>query len=214
MAGAGLKLLPPDKCDGDSDFDRFTKLLCAYMGCQDNDYVHMMTSPQTAAGIEIGTAALDTLDQAFRQRGREEGQLAILNTRLYYVLISLTDKAAFTIVDNVQNSNGMEAWRRLRERYSRTNQQKSIMSLVAIMGMKLPDDNSLEQKFVNFEVEMNRYEMATGNQLPDSAKVGILVATTTGRLHEHLVLNMSDQTTYAQVRVTIMNYVKSKKRFD
>ena len=68
-------------------------------------------------------------------------------------------------MDNVTDANGMEAWRRLRERYSRTNQQQSIMSLVAIMGMKLPDDNSLEQKFVNFEVEMNRYEMATGNQL-------------------------------------------------
>ena len=102
-----------------------------------------------------------------------------MKTRLYYVLISLTDKAAFTIVDNAHNSNGMEAWRRLRERYSRTNQQKSIVSLVASMAMKLPDDNTLEHKFVNFEVEMNRYEMATGNQLPDSAKVGILVATTT-----------------------------------
>ena len=79
------------------------------------------------------------------------------------------------------------------------------------MGMKLPDDNTLEQKFTTFEVEMNRYEMATGNQLPESAKVGILVATTTGRLHEHLVLNMNDTTTYAQVRVTIMNYIKSKK---
>ena len=107
MAGAGLKLLPPDKFDGDSDFERFTKLLCAYMGCQDTDYVHIMTAPQTAGTIVIGPAELDILDQAFRDRGRDEGQLALMHTRLYYVLISLTDKAAFTIVDNVQNSNGV-----------------------------------------------------------------------------------------------------------
>ena len=60
MAGAGLKLLPPDKYDGDSDFERFTKLLSAYMGCQDTDYVHMMTTTHETAG-EIGPAALEAL---------------------------------------------------------------------------------------------------------------------------------------------------------
>ena len=59
------------------------------------------------------------------------------------MLISLTEKSAYTIVDNVQHSNGMEAWRRLRERYLRTNRQKSIMSLAAIMAMRLPDDNTV-----------------------------------------------------------------------
>ena len=38
-----MKLLPPDKFDGDSDFERFTKLLNAYMGWQDADYVQLMT---------------------------------------------------------------------------------------------------------------------------------------------------------------------------
>lgn len=82
---------------------------------------------------------------------------------------------------------------------------------MAIMGMKLPDDNTLEQTFANFETEMSCYEMAAGNQLPDSAKVGILVSTITGRLHEHLVLNVTEETRYAQVRAAVMNYTKSKK---
>ena len=134
MAGAGLNILPPDKFDGDSDFDRFTKLLTAYMGCQDSDYVQLMGQAHRAAG-PITQEALDALDQAMIDGGRDQGQFALLNTRLYYVLISLTDKAASTIVDNAQNSNGIEAWRRLCERYSRTNQHKSIMSFVAIMSM-------------------------------------------------------------------------------
>ena len=117
MAGPGLKLLPPETFDGDSDFERFTKLLSAYLGSQDNDYVHMMTTATQANG-QIGPTAMEALDAAFQQRGREAGELTVMKTRLYYVLISLTDKAAFTIVDNVQESNGMEAWRRLRERYS------------------------------------------------------------------------------------------------
>ena len=57
MAGAGLRLLPPDKFDGDTDFERFTKLLYAYLGSQDGDYVHMMTTTQDAT-TEIGTVAL------------------------------------------------------------------------------------------------------------------------------------------------------------
>ena len=38
MAGSGMKLLPPDKYDGETDFERFAKLLNAYMGCEDQDY--------------------------------------------------------------------------------------------------------------------------------------------------------------------------------
>ena len=42
MAGAGLKRLPPDKYDGFTDFERFAKLLKAYMGCENNDYCDML----------------------------------------------------------------------------------------------------------------------------------------------------------------------------
>ena len=52
---------------------------------------------------------------------------------------------------------------------------------------------------------------ATGDRLADTAKIGILVAVTTGRLHEHLVLNMDETTTYDQTRLKILDYVKSKR---
>ena len=68
MAGAGLKILPPDKYDGESDFERFTKLLWAYMGCQDNDYVHIMSTTQDATG-EINQTAT-----AWMQLSREEAE--------------------------------------------------------------------------------------------------------------------------------------------
>ena len=42
MAGAGMKLLTPGKYDGEAYFERFAKLLNAYMGCQDNDYCDML----------------------------------------------------------------------------------------------------------------------------------------------------------------------------
>ena len=42
MAGPGMKLPPPEKYDGDTDFERFAKLLKAYMGCENNDYCGML----------------------------------------------------------------------------------------------------------------------------------------------------------------------------
>ena len=137
---------------GETGVERFAKLLNAYMGCQDSDYCDML---EVAAkrGAPITIADINGMATTSVQRGRAEGEFKLLNARLYYVLISLTDKGAFTIVDSVDDSNGMEAWHRLAERYARSQRQKSVMSLVAIMGMKLPDDHTLESKFSQFETE-------------------------------------------------------------
>ena len=177
----GVKLCPPPKCDGETDFERFTKLLNAYLGCGNPDYVTLLESA-VEERLPITPEVLQRLADAHQRSGRQPGVFALLNHILYYVLISLTEKSAFTIVDNVESSNGMGAWRRLNDRYSRTQRQKSVMSLVAIMGMKLPDDHSLKDRFVKFETELDRYEKATGDRLPETANIGILVAVTTGRL--------------------------------
>ena len=44
-----MKLLPPEKYDGETDFERFAKLLNAYMDCQDNIY-HGMLEAATRKG--------------------------------------------------------------------------------------------------------------------------------------------------------------------
>ena len=87
----------------------------------------------------------------------------------------------------------------------------SVMSLVAAMGTTLPDDNTLEEKFAPFELELTRYEKATGDELPDMANIGILVAAATGRLHARLVLHLGDLITYGHIRSTVISYAKSKK---
>ena len=89
---------------------------------------------------------------------RTEVEFLLLNAKLYYVLISLTDKGAYTTVDAIDDFNGMEAWRRLSERYARTKRQKSVMALATLMNMSLPDDHTLESKFSQFENELDRYE--------------------------------------------------------
>ena len=132
-----MKLLPPERYDGETDFERFAKLLTAYMGCQDTDYCDML-EVASKRDAPITTADINGMATTSVQRGREPGELKLLNARLYYVLISLTDKGAFTIVDNVEDSNGMESWRKLSDRFARTKRQMAVMSLVAQHGNETP----------------------------------------------------------------------------
>ena len=60
-------------------------------------------------------------------------------------------------------------------------------------------------------MELTRYESVAGEPLPEQRKVGILVAATTGKLHDHLVLNMNDLTTYVQVNYIVVNYMRPEK---
>ena len=43
-----MRLQPPDKYDGETDFERFAKLLRAYMGCHDRDYSDMLMHAETS----------------------------------------------------------------------------------------------------------------------------------------------------------------------
>ena len=38
----GIRLRPPDKYDGETDFEHFAKLLRAYMGCEERIYEAML----------------------------------------------------------------------------------------------------------------------------------------------------------------------------
>ena len=120
MAGTGVKLLPPPKFDGETDFDKFSKLLRAYMGASNTSYGGLFTDAIARGTNEVDDPHLANLRQAHTEAGYEQGELDQMNHTLYYVLASLPQKSAFTIVDQVENNSGLEAFRRLHERLART----------------------------------------------------------------------------------------------
>ncbi len=73
----------------------------------------------------------------------------------------LTEGVAYTIVDNAPGTEGLEAWRRLHERFAKTKTQTTIMQLVAIVSTKLTENN-FESIFAQWETNITKYEAAVG----------------------------------------------------
>ena len=150
------------------------------------------------------TARLDSLDD-----GLETGTTRKMASVLYYVLAGLVDGPAYVLVDQVEDSNGLEAWRLLYQRYARTNIQNAIMTLVTLVNTKL-DDKDFETKFSKWESDITKFERAIEKPLYDEVKVGLLIAGTSGKLHDHLCLTTTTTIKYEDIRNVILSYLKTR----
>ena len=110
-----LKIDPPEKFNGKSDFDYFAKRLKNYMMLSDQDYGPIMKFAENAQS-PVTMDEQDAMDVA------HSGETRRLSSLLYYVLSGLVTDSAYTLFDQVADSNGMEAWRLLTNRYAKTTQ--------------------------------------------------------------------------------------------
>ena len=106
------------------------------------------------------------------------GQTRRISTMMYYVLSGLVTDSAYTLIYQVADSNGMEAWRLLTDRYAKTTQQTAIITLVSIVNTKFEDRN-FETTFAKWESQVTMFERAIEKELYDEIKVGLLIAGTT-----------------------------------
>ena len=140
----------------------------------------------------------------------DAGTTEKLSSLFYYVLSGLTEGPAYTIVDQIEDANGFEAWRRLSNRYAKTKLQSAIMTLVTIVNTKF-NEKDFETTFAEWENYINKFEMAVGKELYDEIKVGLLIAGTTGKLHDHLCLSVTDVVDYDTVRSTVLHYLSPRR---
>ena len=152
----------------------------------------------------------ETMSQELSQDPAEIHALKTqMNPFLYYTLMSLVGGSAYTILEQVEEENGCEAYRRLYLRYARTKMQNAIMRIATIVNMKFHDSN-FETTFTEWESEMHKIEVSLNNKIDDVIKVGILIAGTTGKLHDHLCLTLGDTLSYDDTRDMVINYLKTK----
>ena len=123
--------------------------------------------------------------------------------------MSLIEGSAYTILEQVEEENGCEAYRKLYLRYARTKLQNAIMRMATIVNTKFHDTN-FETTFTEWESEIHKIEVSLSSKLADEIKIGILIAGTTGRIHDHLCLTLGDTLSYDDTRDTVLNYLKSR----
>ena len=211
LEGIKLKVDPPGKFSGTTkdNYEDFEKRLRTYLCLTDTRFPKLLkwalkcTVPITGDALAVyvqenggDTATVD----AIRNR---------MNPFLYYTLMSLVQGSAYTILEQVEEENGCEAYRRLYLRYAKTKMQNAIMRIATIVNTKFHDAN-FETTFTEWESELHKIEVSLETKLDDVIKIGILIAGTTGKLHDHLCLTLGDTLSYGDTRDVVINYLKTK----
>ena len=125
-------------------------------------------------------------------------------------MISLVEGSAFSILEQVEEGNGLEAYRKLSYRSARNKLQNAVLRMASIVNIKFQDSN-FENAFTDWESEIFKLDTSLGpsKRLPDEVKIGILVAATTGKIHDPLCVSMARIETYSEAKETVINYLKS-----
>ena len=130
-----LRVNPPEKFDPTTNFEKYARRLKAYMGMTDKRFTKLMdwAAKQTdeidleVASLEIG----ETLDGEGTGMATSLGDTEMLASTLNYVLIELLEGVPANLLDNNEDMNGLEVWRRLVDRYGKTRTH------LALLGLKL-----------------------------------------------------------------------------
>ena len=224
FGGVKLRIEPPAKFQGGSkdNYEDFEKRLRTYLGLTDAKYPKLLRWV-VQQGMPITKETMTAYLTA--ERATEEQMnmvLQQLNPFLYYTLVSVTEGPAYTIIEQVEEENGYEAYRQLNIRYAKTKMQTAIMRMAAIINIKC-HDSTFENSFAEWEGEIHKLETALrprtvtpdtppdAGKLADAIKIGILIAGTTGKIHDHLCLSLTEVSTYDDARDIVVNYLKSRQ---
>ena len=101
------------------------------------------------------------MDATDTNDGLPVGTTRNLAHTLYYVLTSVATGSVSLLVEQIEDDNGYEAFRRLSHRYLKTRRQTTIMQLVKPVNTKFHDDK-LETEFTQFELDIAKFESALG----------------------------------------------------
>ena len=216
FGGVKLKIEPPSKFTGGSkdNYEDFERRLRTYLSLTDTRFpkllkwVVLQMMPVSTDQIKTYLAAEKyTEDQARLVMNQ-------MNPFLYYTLVSLIEGSAYTILEQVDEENGIEAYRKLYARFAKTKMQNAIMRMAAIINIKF-QDTTFENTFSEWEGEIHKLESALktdkhDGKLADEVKIGILIAGTTGKIHDHLCLSLNEVSVYADARDIVINYLKSR----
>ena len=92
---------------------------------------------------------------------------------LYYTLCNLIGGSAFTILDQVEDGNGLDAYRKVHRRYAKTKIQEAITMRINVANTNFSSESDFETRFAK--------EPALGKPVYDDSKVGLVIVGTARR---------------------------------
>ena len=150
-----LKVKLPDRFAGteNENYEEFEKRLRTYLCLTDQHYAEILKW-SVVQTMPITVTTINTLIENTDKRDLVNQKLQPF---LYYTLLSLIEGSAQTIVEQVEEENGLEAYRKLHLRYAKSKMQNAIMRMATIVNMRFNDNASFETTFADWEYEIHRF---------------------------------------------------------
>jgi len=129
---------------------------------------------------------------------------------LHSALIATCQGVALTIVRRAGDQEGLEAFRLLLTNYEPHSKQTTVMKGVGLLGFDFSKGRLLDC-LEDFDMRVNEYEKATGEQLSDNMRIGIVIkGMEKGSLKEHMLLHSERCDTYAAFRSEVETLARAQ----
>ena len=140
-------------------------------------------------------------------------ETAVLSRQLYYMLVMLTTDDAHRMMINIEQGNGVEAWRRMCWEYEPNVRVRHGAVLHGLLRREFGKDanSDLAVEIETFERDVRRWEEQSGKTLDSDIKTSILMGNmANARVRGHLELNAARLDNYTAVRSEILNFAVAK----
>ena len=154
------------------------------------DFKHIEDSPGATVTFLENTAGLATKERA---------------RKLYLILGGILKNRPLKILRQVQQQNGLEAWRQLSALYVPRTKGRSLALLNAVMQFPVMSrDKTMLEQILLLERVSDEYTKAAGQQVAPDILLSTLVRILPKDVQRHVQLTMSEDATYAQVREQVL----------
>ena len=128
--------------------------------------------------------------------------------QLYSILTGLLRGKPLRLLRQVTERNGFEVWRQLIQLYLPKTKSRSISLLSALMNIPnfTTKDRTLLDQIVGLERLRSEYVRASGTDLDDNIMLSVLVRALPKGIQQHIQLQMSENSTYSQIRDLVLSY--------
>ena len=168
-------------------------------------------NPQALTMLNDAEVRTTEIDPANIPSGME-----MMNTTIYYILVSLTGGEAQEICRNVPENNGVESWRQICKRFSPKTPGKKVHHLKLCINpgrtKKLTD---IPMAIAKWESQVRFLASEFNENLSDGIKVGILLNMVPDDITKTLTqILANDDLEYQKVKDKILMYVQNHRDFD
>ena len=161
-----LKVPQPEKFSGGAkeNYEDFEKKLRTYLCLSDPKFPTLLKW----AVDETDDITNELITERVNDAEKTTDTLNRLQPFLYYTWLSLIQGSAQTLVDQVTDENGLEAYRRLHQSYAKSKMQNAIMRMATIVNTKFVDNANFQTTFADWEYEIHRCNLSLGNKVVGS----------------------------------------------